>query len=328
MMPAYPVPPPPPQPQFTPSSTMPNYWNVLQSGMYAAPPIAPMAPAAPPARMVHIAPKPDLSGFPAGGAMHAPFHAHAHHHHTAAAAAAAGLPSGDAVAMMAMASAPPAPPRVVSCRCTGGCRNGRCACVKDGGMCGAACRCTSCKNPFLMVKAAGADIDALLQDSCFMHNVSKTKDMVLRLQERVDVPPCGCATPPVASVALVDCVQGYTCRQCAKTFDFSWCATKLLDHDKTPRNHCDICKRCCDHRDVHCGDCGRCYFAGVAASLPCPCKENRKRRNHHIGGGDATNTNNNIIGAAPDQKGSTSADGTSATGDESGDDKEGECTIM
>ncbi|RLN80919.1 hypothetical protein BBJ28_00003406 [Nothophytophthora sp. Chile5] len=268
--------------QFAPSSTMPNYWNVLNQGL--APSIMPPAPAVPPMattpqRMVHIAPKPDArvlqhsrapvaaaaraggeplfkaSAFPA----HQPQPQHTHHHshqHTHAVTA-------------------PAPPRVVSCRCTGGCRNGRCACVKEGGMCGISCRCTSCKNPFLMVKAAGADIDALLKDDCFMHNVSKTRDMVQRLQEPVAVPCCA------STIKVIDCVQGYTCEPCGRRYDFSWCMNKLLDSERTPRNHCAICKRCCDHRDVHCNDCGRCYFAGVAASLPCPCKEashHKKRR--------------------------------------------------
>ncbi|CAI5709937.1 unnamed protein product [Peronospora destructor] len=161
----------------------------------------------------------------------------------------------------------PAAPRVVSCRCTGGCRNGRCVCVKEGGMCDASCRCTSCKNPFSMAKAAGADIDALLKDDCFMHNVLKTRDMVQRLQEPVAVPCCE------GTIKVVDCVQGYTCEPCKRRYDFSWCMNKLLASERTPRNHCAICKRCCDHRDVHCHNCGRCYFAGVVASLPCPCKE-------------------------------------------------------
>ncbi|EGZ09013.1 hypothetical protein PHYSODRAFT_549695 [Phytophthora sojae] len=255
--------------QFPPASAMPNYWNVLNQGM--APPIMPPAPAVPPQRMVHIAPKPDATSVRSPGATtvrttepafkvpvpQVPQHTHSHHHPHAARASA------------------PVAPRVVSCRCTGGCRNGRCACVKEGGMCGASCRCTSCKNPFLMVKAAGADIDALLKDDCFMHNVSKTRDMVQRLQEPVAVPCCD------STIKVIDCVQGYTCAPCKRRYDFSWCMNKLLDSERTPRNHCAICKRCCDHRDVHCNDCGRCYFAGVAASLPCPCKEassHKKRR--------------------------------------------------
>ncbi|KAE9015655.1 hypothetical protein PR003_g16304 [Phytophthora rubi] len=263
--------------QFPPASAMPNYWNVLNQGM--APPIMPPAPAVPPVvpnhqRMIHIAPKPDATTVqhvraPAAATVRTsepafklpvpqvPQQMHNHHiHHSVRASV-------------------PVAPRVVSCRCTGGCRNGRCACVKEGGMCGASCRCTSCKNPFLMVKAAGADIDALLKDDCFMHNVSKTRDMVQRLQEPVAVPCCD------STIKVVDCVQGFTCAPCKRRYDFSWCMNKLLDSERTPRNHCAICKRCCDHRDVHCNDCGRCYFAGVAASLPCPCKEassHKKRR--------------------------------------------------
>ncbi|GMF34242.1 unnamed protein product [Phytophthora fragariaefolia] len=255
--------------QFPAASAMPNYWNVLNQGL--APPIMPPAPAVPPnhQRMVHIAPKPDARTMPhvASPATSAvrttepafkvpvPQQTHSHPH--------------------AVRASPAAAPRAVSCRCTGGCRNGRCACVKEGGMCGSSCRCTSCKNPFLMVKAAGADIDALLKDDCFMHNVSKTRDMVQRLQEPVAVPCCE------STIKVVDCVQGYTCQPCKRRYDFSWCMNKLLDSERTPRNHCAICKRCCDHRDVHCNDCGRCYFAGVAASLPCPCKEassHKKRR--------------------------------------------------
>ncbi|KAG1712595.1 hypothetical protein DVH05_000336 [Phytophthora capsici] len=257
------------QQQFPAASAMPNYWNVLNQGM--APSVMPPAPAVPPSRVVHIAPKPDARAAPQHVRSPAattvrstepafkvpvPQPQHVHHQHVARATA-------------------PVAPRVVSCRCTGGCRNGRCACVKEGGMCGSSCRCTSCKNPYLMVKAAGADIDALLKDDCFMHNVSKTRDMVQRLQEPVAVPCCE------STIKVVDCVQGYTCEPCKRRFDFSWCMNKLLDHERTPRNHCAICKRCCDHRDVHCNDCGRCYFAGVAAGLPCPCKEassHKKRR--------------------------------------------------
>ncbi|OWZ15055.1 hypothetical protein PHMEG_00011375, partial [Phytophthora megakarya] len=292
----------PAAPQFPPASAMPNYWNVLNQGM--APPIMPPAPAVPPQRMVHIAPKPDTrtvqqTRSPATTVTESAFKvstpqtSQTHHQHDRAAA--------------------PAAPRVVSCRCTGGCRNGRCACVKEGGMCGASCRCTSCKNPFLMVKAAGADIDALLKDDCFMHNVSKTRDMVVRLQEPVAVPCCE------STIKVVDCVQGYTCEPCRRRFDFSWCMNKLLDSERTPRNHCAICKRCCDHRDVHCNDCGRCYFAGVAASLPCPCKEassHKKRREAAATCKEAWSHKKRREAAAKDKA------------EEAEEEAEGECCIM
>lgn len=297
---------PAPSMQFAPSSTMPNYWNVLNQGLSCIPPgaLLPQPPAQPQApRMVHIAPKPDARALQSTPATSA-------HALAKSAATFQQQQQQRALTPPAAATAASSTPRVVSCRCTGGCRNGRCACVKEGGMCGVSCRCTSCKNPFLMVKAAGADIDALLQDSCFMHNVSKTRDMVQRLQEPVAVPCCG------ATITVLACVQGFRCAPCDRRFDFSWCMNKLLDSDKTPRNHCDICKRCCDHRDVHCNDCGRCYFAGVATSLPCPCKEashHKKRRE---------NAENSSAAASP------SSSAKAAAAQEEEEEGEGECCIM
>ncbi|KAI9908945.1 hypothetical protein PsorP6_015032 [Peronosclerospora sorghi] len=245
--------------QFPPVSAVPNYWNVLNEGL--APSTIPPSPARQAPRMVHIAPRPDVPTMQRD--------------------------LTDTVAMTDVTwsvpfSHPPQPThprasslpsaRAVSCRCTSGCRNGRCACVKEGGMCDTSCRCTSCKNPFLMVKAAGADIEALLHDACFMQNVAKTRDMVQRLEEQVTVACCD------RRLKVVDCVQGHECKSCHRRYDFSWCMNKLVDTERTPRNHCTICKRCCDHRDVHCHDCNRCYFAGVTASLPCPCKEASRRK--------------------------------------------------
>lgn len=254
---------------YPPASTVPNYWHVLNQGIASC--IMPPAPAIPlfvpiHQKMVHIAPKPETrtehqqvrlisdemtkESFAPNVLQQTPLHQHTNR-------AASSLT------------------RVVSCRCTGGCRNGRCACVKEGGMCGTSCRCTSCKNPFLTVKATGANIEALFKDICFMHNVSKTRDMKRRLEEAVIVPCCE------VTIKVVNCVHGFKCKPCNRNYAFSWCTGKLVDSERTPRNHCTICKRCCDHRDVHCSDCGRCYFAGVTASLPCPCKEassHKKRR--------------------------------------------------
>ncbi|GAB9477036.1 Ring-h2 finger protein atl81, partial [Globisporangium polare] len=221
--------------QFAPSSTMPNYWNVLNQGLSSMPPVMPNPMMNYHAhshhhhhqsqqRMVHIAPKPDARALQNQLIQPTPS--------TGDLLNNKSVPSFQQRSTTAHIASPSASasstPRVVSCRCTGGCRNGRCACVKEGGMCGVSCRCTSCKNPFLMVKAAGADIDALLKDNCFMHNVSKTRDMVQRLQEPVNVPCCNKA------IKVIDCVQGYSCSSCARGFDFSWCMNKLLDSEKTP----------------------------------------------------------------------------------------------
>jgi hypothetical protein len=301
-----------PQMQFAPTSAVPNYWNVLNQGLSTAPPIVPPTSMPPPAnanqRVVYIAPKPDALVLQQQQQQQYQ-QQHQQYQQQQFANPLSAMRSSESVHVKQdlsveasdSALATP-PPRVVTCRCTGGCRNGRCACVKEGGMCGAGCRCTSCKNPFLMVKAAGADIDAMLQDDCFMHNVSKTRDMVQRLQEPVAVPCCH------ATIKVIDCVQGYVCTPCGgRTYDFSWCMNKLLDRERTPRNHCAICKRCCDHRDVHCHDCGRCYFAGVTASLPCPCKEASHKKRRENGGASA--------GGSP--------------GDDDGSEEgEGECSIM
>jgi carboxyl-terminal PDZ ligand of neuronal nitric oxide synthase protein len=254
-----------PSMQFAPSTTLPNYWNVLNNGM-ACPPILPSNPLPPPhqQRMVHIAPRP----------IDPMFMVHNHHQMYEHIDPSHAHPYLKPSTTISSSSSSSSLPRVVSCRCSGGCRNGRCACVKEGGMCGVSCRCTSCRNPFTMVKKAGANIEALLKDSCFMHNVPKTKDMVQRMQEPVQVPCCN------QTITVLVCVLGYTCSTCENhpKYQYSWCLNKLCDAKKNPRNHCDICKRCADHRDIHCHDCGRCYFAGVTATLPCPCKDSSKRR--------------------------------------------------
>nr|CCA25983.1 conserved hypothetical protein [Albugo laibachii Nc14] len=166
--------------------------------------------------------------------------------------------------------------KVVSCRCSGGCRNGRCACVRENGMCTPACRCTSCQNPFSIVKAAGANMDILKNDSCFMQNACKGRVMKYRLQELLTLACCK------RQISVMECLHGYTCMDCTSLFapnnkleyhyTFSWCTNKLLQAVKTPRRHCDICRRCTDHRDQHCNDCNRCYFAGVTGELPCSCQ--------------------------------------------------------
>lgn len=305
---AAPVPAPP---QYAPASTMPNYWNVLNQGMYnPAVVIPPQQHHMPNQRMVHIAPKPDAHALRTPHQYQQQQQAiHQHHHHSQPQPPTVDMLRKAAMSFQPPRVAAPAAPRVVSCRCTGGCRNGRCACVKEGGMCGASCRCTSCKNPFLMVKTAGADIDALLKDDCFMHNVSKTRDMVVRLQEPVQVPCC-----QQQAIKVIDCVQGYKCPTCSRGYDFSWCMNKLVDSERTPRNHCSICKRCCDHRDVHCHDCGRCYFAGVATSLPCPCKES----SHHKKRREAVSTDDAVSASA-------ASPSSTASGE---DEAEGECCIM
>ncbi|CCI50004.1 hypothetical protein ABG067_005735 [Albugo candida] len=173
--------------------------------------------------------------------------------------------------------------KTVSCRCSGGCRNGRCACVRENGMCSSACRCTSCQNPFSIVKSVGANMEILKNDSCFMQNACKGRIMKSRLQEFLTLTCCN------RQIRVKECLHGYTCMDCTSSFapknkleyhyTFSWCTNRLLQAMKTPRRHCDICKRCTDHRDQHCNDCNRCYFAGVTGELPCSCQGYQNKSN-------------------------------------------------
>ncbi|ETV90542.1 hypothetical protein H310_14718 [Aphanomyces invadans] len=169
----------------------------------------------------------------------------------------------------------------IRCKCTGKCRNARCACVKAGHLCGVDCKCTHCANPFVPMHTLGIDISKIMTDKCLMQNFSRIKDMEEVLRSKVDLEcPCGAPTVQVQVVTtLLHPVQAtpdtfvfpISCTKCPNVFYYSWCTGKLW-WSKQPRKHCDICKRCGSHRNQHCYDCGHCYFAGVANSFACPCK--------------------------------------------------------
>ncbi|OQS07643.1 hypothetical protein THRCLA_00360 [Thraustotheca clavata] len=252
--------------QYIPQTTMPNYWMVLNNGQSLAQPQStptrpPPAPSTQPPRMVHIAPRPNMAQMhrPASTLMASPAK-------SSPVTPLRDLKMNPSMVMM------PTSQKTNSCRCAGGCRNGRCACVKEGSMCGVTCRCTSCKNPFLSIAMAGIDVSTLVRDDCFMHNLSKIRDMMTKLHEIIPVPCCPTYSEN-QNVSILNCIDGFQCGNCNKNYDFSWCSNKLCDREKQKRNHCSKCKRCGDHRDVHCDDCGRCYFAGVSSSFACPCQE-------------------------------------------------------
>ncbi|ETV65355.1 hypothetical protein, variant 4 [Aphanomyces astaci] len=175
----------------------------------------------------------------------------------------------------------------IRCKCTGKCRNARCACVKAGQLCGIECKCSHCANPFVPMHAWGIDISKIMTDKCLMQNFSRIKDMDEVLVSLVDLEcPCGAPTVqvPVYTTLLHptktnnihhdDSVYLFpiSCLKCPNIFHYSWCTGKLW-WNKQPRKHCEICKRCGSHRNQHCPDCGHCYFAGVANSFACPCKQ-------------------------------------------------------
>ncbi|RHY35387.1 hypothetical protein DYB32_000142 [Aphanomyces invadans] len=276
---------------FTPATTMPNYWMVLNHSQTLVP--AASHPAAPSARVVPIAPRPNV---PANSSAVAATNAQQYPH--------GGIQTPSPMVVLAPPSS-----KMHSCRCAGGCRNGRCACVKEGSMCGITCRCTSCKNPFLSIAMAGIDVSSLIKDDCFMHNLSKIRDMMTKLHERLPAPCCSSAK----ELTILDCIDGYTCADCGKMYDFSWCSNKLCDREKHRRNHCSKCKRCGDHRDVHCDNCNRCYFAGVSSSFACACQEKLKAA---------------AVDAVKKAQPANAAAGGLGRAASAEDGEEGECSIM
>nr|CCA26435.1 conserved hypothetical protein [Albugo laibachii Nc14] len=166
------------------------------------------------------------------------------------------------------------------CKCTGRCRNARCACVKAGAVCSHECKCFGCLNPFKPMAEEGILISRPAADTCLMHSLSKIKDMKKLLNSYVTYSCCEsyCTRDNDESsdqvVKVKDTiVDGFTCPSCSAHFTFSWCGNRLCHDEKKPRNHCVKCRRCVDHRNQHCDDCNRCYFAGVANSFPCNCKK-------------------------------------------------------
>lgn len=155
----------------------------------------------------------------------------------------------------------------IRCKCTGKCRNARCACVKAGLVCGVHCKCVSCANPFVPMESAGIDIQRMVQDVCLMQFLSKVKDMHELLDSTV---PYECCNGEVQVKQAIE--SGFTCPSCQIHYTYSWCNNRLCNDQKKPRKHCAKCRRCGDHRNEHCDDCNHCYFAGVANSFSCSCK--------------------------------------------------------
>ncbi|GLD92450.1 hypothetical protein PINS_up000983 [Pythium insidiosum] len=169
----------------------------------------------------------------------------------------------------------------VRCKCTGKCRNARCACVKAGFVCGVHCKCVSCANPFVPMEREGIDIQVMVQDVCLMQYLSKVKDMQELLDSTV---PYDCCHGTVQVKETVE--RGFTCPKCQAHYTYSWCNNRLCHDQKRPRKHCAKCRRCGDHRNEHCEDCNHCYFAGVANSFSCSCKSGKNGSS----GGNASNS--------------------------------------
>ncbi|KAI9906343.1 hypothetical protein PsorP6_003499 [Peronosclerospora sorghi] len=161
----------------------------------------------------------------------------------------------------------------VRCKCTGKCRNARCACVKAGMVCGVQCKCVSCANPFVPMAREGIDIQLMVKDICLMQYLSKIKDMQELLDSTVSYECCEGGSGVVQVKHTVE--TGFACPHCSAHYTYSWCNNRLCPDAKKPRRHCAKCRRCGDHRNQHCDLCQHCYFAGVANSFRCSCQSSR-----------------------------------------------------
>ncbi|CAI5742205.1 unnamed protein product [Hyaloperonospora brassicae] len=158
----------------------------------------------------------------------------------------------------------------VRCKCTGKCRNARCACVKAGAVCGTRCKCVGCANPFVPMLREGIDTQVVVTDVCLMQCMSKIKDMQELLNSTVSYKCCDGGGGVVQVKHTVE--NGFACPHCGAHFTYSWCNNRLCTDAKKPRRHCAKCRRCGDHRNQHCDLCNHCFFAGVANSFRCSCQ--------------------------------------------------------
>ncbi len=149
----------------------------------------------------------------------------------------------------------------VSCNCKSGCRNRRCACLKNNEPCGEACGCIDCQNPL-----NGVDLEVL--SICAIQNIEIYKDpSAEELAEEYDL-PCGCETVPLRQL-----LESYTCQKCKESYWYSFCWDEVVQYGHTW--HCEVCNECRDWREWHCKRCNKCTY-GV--TFPCQhCGAARRR---------------------------------------------------
>jgi len=174
------------------------------------------------------------------------------------------------------------------CRCATGCSSKRCACFGAANMCNPICKCKNCANPLSNLSKIGIDPDMVKEDACLRDNLSKLNEEYLN--KTTTLPCCG-RTPKVK-----DFIGGYTCGveydehlvretdnkdqvsvedddkgECGMQWKWSFCSDSACEEENRPRNHCEVCRKCGDYRDVHCDDCNKCYFSGLTG-FNCPCQ--------------------------------------------------------
>ena len=141
---------------------------------------------------------------------------------------------------------------IVTCNCKSGCKNRRCACLKNNQPCNEHCGCKTCQNPL-----NGLDVEALsvcaIQNINFYNKLSEA-DLATLLEL-----PCGCE-----KVLLKKLIANYTCSKCGEDYWYSFCWSDVVQDSHTW--HCEVCGACRDWREWHCDNCNKCTY-GV--SLPC-----------------------------------------------------------
>jgi carboxyl-terminal PDZ ligand of neuronal nitric oxide synthase protein len=139
----------------------------------------------------------------------------------------------------------------VNCQCKTGCRNRRCACLKNNEPCGENCRCTDCQNPL-----NGVDVENL--SLCTIQNIELYKALSPEALAKMYELPCGCESVPLRQL-----LNDYSC-SCGETWWYSFCWQEVVQDSCTW--HCDICGQCRDWREWHCDNCNKCTY-GV--TFPC-----------------------------------------------------------
>lgn len=140
----------------------------------------------------------------------------------------------------------------IACKCSGGCRNRRCACHKAGQACGEDCRCKDCANPF------NQTIGLSLGD-CAREHIARIVAMTDEQKQALVELPCGCGSAPLGQL-----LGDYECPDCEEIYWFSFCWNHAVQDSCTW--HCEICRQCRDWREWHCPRCNRCTYG---QSLPC-----------------------------------------------------------
>lgn len=142
--------------------------------------------------------------------------------------------------------------KTVSCQCTSGCVNRRCACLKNGEPCGEGCRCKECRNPL-----NGVDVESL--SVCAIQNIERYKALSEDDLESTYGLPCECEKVPLRLL-----IGEYSCSECGEEYWYSFCWDQVVQDSCTW--HCEVCGQCRDWREWHCERCDRCTY-GV--TLPC-----------------------------------------------------------